>query len=201
MGRREEKKDATRQQILSAATQLFPAKGFENTSIDDIVEQANVVKGTFYYHFKSKDDLLLALRQSSLTTNAAHVAKLLAQGISPRIILFELLDERARWTEENADMARVLFMHRLSQLMVHDRLEDHFAEGSFPALISEVVLAGQFQGELRADIDNKELSRIILSLFVQSQISWLSGDRAQSPQEKISHWLKVLLEGAEQKNT
>ncbi len=162
MGRREEKKDATRQQILSAATQLFPAKGFENTSIDDIVERANVVKGTFYYHFKSKDELLLALRQSALTTNAAHVSKLLAQGQSPRSILFELLDERARWTENNVDMARVFFMHRLSQIVIHDRLEDHFAEGSFPALISEVILAGQLQGELRADIDKKELSRIIL---------------------------------------
>lgn len=196
MGRREEKKDATRQQILSAATQLFPTKGFESTSVDDIVERANVVKGTFYYHFKSKDDLLLALRQSSLTTNADHVAKLLAQGLSPRTILFELLDERARWTEENPDMARVFFMHRLSQLMANDRLEDHFAEGSFPALIAEVISAGQLQRELRADIDKKELSRIILSLFVQSQISWLSGDRIQSPREKINQWLMVLLEGA-----
>jgi AcrR family transcriptional regulator len=200
MGRREEKKDATRQQILSAATELFPVKGFEATSIDDIVEKANVVKGTFYYHFKSKDELLLALRQSSLAASAKHVTQSLANGTSPLSILFELFGERASWTEQNPEMARVFFMHRLSQLLVNDRLENHFAPGSFPALIADVVSAGQLQGELRTDINHQELSRIMLSLFVQSQIAWLSGDRSRSSQATVEQWLSMLLEGALQRN-
>ena len=63
MGRREEKKEATRQEILSAAAELFRTKGYDTTSVDDIVLAANLAKGTFYYHFQKKDDLVMALQE------------------------------------------------------------------------------------------------------------------------------------------
>ncbi len=61
MGRREEKREATRHDILAAAGILFIKKGYDATSVDDIAEAANVAKGTLYYHFKSKDEVLLGL--------------------------------------------------------------------------------------------------------------------------------------------
>ncbi|MFY0600789.1 MAG: TetR/AcrR family transcriptional regulator [Cyclobacteriaceae bacterium] len=44
--------------IIGAATQLFAAQGFENTSVANICEVANVSKGLIYHHFKSKDEIL-----------------------------------------------------------------------------------------------------------------------------------------------
>lgn len=49
--------------LLTTAAQLFVEKGFDATSVDDIVKSANSSKGTFYHHYESKAALLLALRE------------------------------------------------------------------------------------------------------------------------------------------
>jgi AcrR family transcriptional regulator len=49
---------ATRMKLLNAARDMFAEKGFDSTTIDDITERADVGKGTFYYHFTDKQDLI-----------------------------------------------------------------------------------------------------------------------------------------------
>jgi AcrR family transcriptional regulator len=49
---------ATRLKLLSAARDMFAEKGFDSTTIDDITERADVGKGTFYYHFTDKQNLI-----------------------------------------------------------------------------------------------------------------------------------------------
>jgi len=51
-----------REELMDAAQRLFLEKGFDETSVDEIVRAAHVAKGTFYWYFKSKDDVLLALQ-------------------------------------------------------------------------------------------------------------------------------------------
>ena len=48
-------------EILDAAEELFAAKGYEQTSTGDILERVGIARGTLYYHFKSKEDILDAL--------------------------------------------------------------------------------------------------------------------------------------------
>ena len=53
--------EETRQKILDAATKLFVEKGFEDTTVLDIIgETGGLTRGAFYHHFKSKDDVLMA---------------------------------------------------------------------------------------------------------------------------------------------
>lgn len=52
-----------RSELMSAAETIFLEKGFVATSVDEIVRKADVAKGTFYLHFRSKDDILVALRE------------------------------------------------------------------------------------------------------------------------------------------
>lgn len=51
----------TRSQILQVATELFTEQGYEATSLREIAERLGVTKAALYYHFKSKDDLLVAI--------------------------------------------------------------------------------------------------------------------------------------------
>jgi AcrR family transcriptional regulator len=48
----------TKKRIYDSAVELFQKYGFENVSVDDIVEKSGVAKGTFYVHFDSKDSLI-----------------------------------------------------------------------------------------------------------------------------------------------
>ncbi|TZF83962.1 TetR/AcrR family transcriptional regulator [Pedobacter sp. BS3] len=55
------KAEATRLMILQKAFELIYVKGYQTTSIDDIIATTKVTKGAFYYHFKSKDEMGLAI--------------------------------------------------------------------------------------------------------------------------------------------
>jgi AcrR family transcriptional regulator len=51
----------TRSRILDTALELFSEQGFEGTTLQQIADRLDVTKAALYYHFRSKDDLLLAL--------------------------------------------------------------------------------------------------------------------------------------------
>lgn len=55
------KAEATRLTILQKAFELIYIKGYQTTSIDDIIATTKVTKGAFYYHFKTKDEMGLAI--------------------------------------------------------------------------------------------------------------------------------------------
>lgn len=61
--KKQEKFDA----ILEASFKVIEEKGFENTSISDIVKRANVAQGTFYLYFKSKNDIVPAIAEELLS--------------------------------------------------------------------------------------------------------------------------------------
>ncbi len=55
--RKEEYAEITRQALLDSALELFMSKGFQRTSIEDIVQRARVTRGALYHHFKSKEEV------------------------------------------------------------------------------------------------------------------------------------------------
>ncbi|MEN8707549.1 MAG: TetR family transcriptional regulator [Nocardioides marinisabuli] len=60
IGRRERKKRETRRALRESALRLFAERGFERTTVADITEAADVAQRTFFLHFCSKEDVLLA---------------------------------------------------------------------------------------------------------------------------------------------
>src|SRR5258708_28539896 len=55
-----------RERLFRAALELFAQKGFSETTVEDITETADVVKGTFFNYFPSKDHILLAFGEMQL---------------------------------------------------------------------------------------------------------------------------------------
>jgi AcrR family transcriptional regulator len=60
-----DKKFKNRQKLLSAALKEFSSTSYENASLNNILKTADLSKGSFYYHFKNKEDLYLALLKQS----------------------------------------------------------------------------------------------------------------------------------------
>jgi AcrR family transcriptional regulator len=215
VGRREEKKLATRNLILDAAAALFPKMGYEQTSIDDIVKEADVVKGTFYYHFSSKEEVLMSLRQSGL--HSMDFEKSLELGLSPLYVLRELLLDDARWTQNNRALAEIFFTKVFAKMTTDALASDgdrdvagaasdadcskHDADNAPskrkgpPASILRLVKAAQDAGELRTDQSTEDLTEVILGSFVHAQLTWLITQSNDSLIERVERWLKIVLQG------
>jgi AcrR family transcriptional regulator len=73
---RAERRDA-RQDLLSAAADVFAERGFHDASIDEIAERAGYSKGAVYWHFASKDDLFLALVEERVDRPTREMIELL----------------------------------------------------------------------------------------------------------------------------
>jgi AcrR family transcriptional regulator len=138
------------QRLLAAATRLFAERGYDRTSVQEIVEAAGVTKGALYHYFGSKDDLLheiygrvLRLQQERLDTFAdadAPVERRVRDAAADVVVT----------TIENLDDATIFFrsMHHLSPDKYKQvRAERRRYHERFRALIEE----GQRSGVFRAD--------------------------------------------------
>jgi len=65
--RKEEYAEMTRQALLEAALKLFIQKGYHNTSIEDIVQEARLTRGALYHHYKSKEEIFIRLYKDIVT--------------------------------------------------------------------------------------------------------------------------------------
>jgi len=63
------KSEATRLNILQKAFELIYANGYQTTSVDEIIAKTQVTKGAFYYHFKTKDEMGLAIINELMIPN------------------------------------------------------------------------------------------------------------------------------------
>ncbi len=73
----------TREQIVEAADLLFYRQGFEHTSFSDIAGAVKISRGNFYYHFKTKDEILEAVIEQRLENTRAMLDQWEADGATP----------------------------------------------------------------------------------------------------------------------
>lgn len=73
----------TRDHIVEAADQLFYQRGFEHTSFSDIAEAVRISRGNFYYHFKSKDEILDAVIELRLANTGNMLEQWEREGKHP----------------------------------------------------------------------------------------------------------------------
>lgn len=143
------------QRLLSTATRLFAERGYDRTSVQDIVEAAGVTKGALYHYYGAKDDLLHAVYSRLLQLQRERLDRC-AESDAP-------IDERVRaaaadvvvTSVENIDDAKIFFqsMHQLSpQKLKQVRQARRQYHEKFRSLIEEGQQAGVFSSATPADL-------------------------------------------------
>ncbi|UCH25766.1 MAG: TetR/AcrR family transcriptional regulator [Trueperaceae bacterium] len=137
--RSELRSEATHQALIDAARELFTEKGMDLATIDDITSRADVGKGTFYYHFDNKNELIRELLQDIMqqlcdeidtrSRDAEGLEALLDQTISAHLEFFHARrDDFILYFQGRADMMLqegyqgidepiFLYLERLAQLI------------------------------------------------------------------------------------
>lgn len=102
------RQDNRRQDILDAAARLFARQGYHATSIRDIAAAAEMLPGSVYYHFASKETLLLAVYAEGVARIAAQVDAAVANKRAPRARLEAACAAHLEMLLDRSDYAQVV---------------------------------------------------------------------------------------------
>ena len=147
----------TRSRIVTAAWELFYENGYDDTTVDDIVERSGTSKGSFYHYFAGKDALL-----SSLSTLFDEKYQALTETMPPEMDSFDkliYLNQALFFMIENSVSQELLARLLSTQLVTSS--EKHLMDQNryYFRLLRKICMEGQQRGELRADITVNEMVR------------------------------------------
>ena len=118
-------KSDTRQRILDVALDLFTEQGYDGTSLREIAEQLGVTKAALYYHFESKEDILMALHMR-IHDFGREALMLIGEGPVTLELWEQLLDQIVG---EMLAQRKLFLMHERNQAVMEKlHREDHDAE-------------------------------------------------------------------------
>lgn len=140
---------ATRERLIEVATKLFAERGYEDTSIETVLEEASVSRGSLYHHFKNKEALFEAVLEAIEDDVGLRVMEAAAAATDPKAIL---RSGALAWVHLAGDpvVQRVLLIDAPAVLGWERwrALEERHALG----LIRDVLGAIAEQGDLDADL-------------------------------------------------
>ena len=169
-------KEERRNEIIETAGKLFEEKGYEQTQVQDIVNEIGVAKGLFYYYFKSKDEVMEELADRYADAIIDAVNKLIDKDITT----FDKINRIFQIFIDSAEKKSGIFMGILNVKngITHERIFFNVGKKMVP-LVTELILSGNDNGECNCS-DPKFITEFLVSgLFnIMNQIS---------PDEKIDY--------------
>jgi AcrR family transcriptional regulator len=126
---------STRERILDVALDLFTDQGFDGTSMREIAERLDISKPAIYYHFASKEEILMALHMRLHEFGKAALARLAGQTVTLPLwgsLLNELLDQmlaqRKIFLMHERNQAALEKLHRKDHDDEHDDIQQRFRQ-------------------------------------------------------------------------
>jgi AcrR family transcriptional regulator len=154
-----------REQILDCAQGLFFTKGFDATTVQDLMLAAGVSKGGFYHHFAAKEDVLEALSQRFAKVTLPLVeATMQVPGLSAFEQLDGVLRSLSRFKQDQAQglVAAFAALLRPENLMLYDRINRANIETVLP-VFEAIIEAGRQDGSFNVP-DARMAAQAILAL-------------------------------------
>ncbi len=176
LGRKDRKREQTRQSLVDAAKALFVERGFEGTTIDDIVEAADLAKVTFYYHFKSKEEVALEIKRQCHEEATVYIENMRSTNQSADEMIERLIIDIAEWTEKNWCLLNVFCVQRFSPLL--NKADNRECKPEPLTICMDVILQrGQKLGQFRQDIDRMRVAQLIDLAILCEQHNWVRAGR------------------------
>jgi AcrR family transcriptional regulator len=167
----------TRRRLVRAAVEIWTERGFdhgvETTTVEEIATAAGVTKGTFYFHFAHKEDILQELGWGTAEALYEEAIRGVATGRSGLALIRKLLLSLARRVEAVPPGAVVRsvagFYSSGVPRPVPGRRDMHHG-------LAVALDAARAQGELPENLDTDELARILMALAMDALLRWAQGD-------------------------
>lgn len=151
------KKEIRKKELLNIAYKLFMTKGYENTSVDEIIAEAKIAKGTYYYYFESKEETLEKVIEMMIEEECKKANEILQSNLSVQEKILGIIISM----RPNAEELKIQKAINIPEnIVMHQKINKKIKEVITP-LLTEVIEEGKKQNIF--DCDNvKERIEIIL---------------------------------------
>ena len=203
ISKREQKKLLAKQTIMETAIEQFVQRGFQATSIADIMKEAHMGLGTFYNYFDSKDQLLHYLLDNLAVQLQQRLQHLTAEQKSKAEILREMVLMTAQLVDSNKYVLPLFLSAGARPEQASEEAKgkgkecgqephEHRGHGpAFMAMFLQLVQEGQASGEFRQDVSAEIITEMFHSLFQAAAFSSLP----LSFEENITMKLRLIIDG------
>ena len=180
-------------ELIQASIGLFEENGFSATSIQDIVDRVGVTKGSFYYHFKSKEELLMHIQESYIDELLRRQNQILESGQDAKDKLVRIVELLIRDIEEQGEIGKVYY-REIRHLAPKNATVIRRKRAEFRDKIETVVKDGIKSGEFRVGLEPKIAAFAILGVTNWSY-QWFNPSGALSAAELACMHTDFILNG------
>lgn len=164
------KAQQTKKKLLDTALDLFSKKGFDNVTVDEIVNISNTSKGAFYVHFKSKYEVFLE-KFKEIDDFYATFIQLLPVEISSSEKLLRLTEAQMIYLRDclGKDLMRTVYMNALTPN------PDNFFKNTNRTLykiVQSFINEGQEAGEFKKGVSSSEITMLITRCMRGTLYDW-----------------------------
>lgn len=195
VNRIERKKEETRKRIISTAVDLFNKQGFEQTTVEQIAEAADVAKGTIFNHFPVKEAIVLAYVQKRLKEVRPEIVKRVETMPDTHARLTALFNLTNEWLENsfNEDVIKRYMTYMIQTLL--DTAKNQEARSGYGDILQSIISIGQENGEIRRDIPAGTLAIYLDWQNALVMMAWLAYPGV-SKTDMINRMTDLFLNGA-----
>ena len=149
-----------RNEILDVAERLFCSRGYDQTSTNDILAEIGIARGTLYYHFSSKEDILDAMIDRILDEIVRRASQIALDGSIP---VLERMTQTILASNVDTKTGDMLLeqMHKPQNALMHAKMQERLLKQLIP-LFTKLIEDGISQGLMQTDDPEDTIEMLLL---------------------------------------
>ena len=169
IGRRERRRNETREKVFRTALRLFAERGFMATTIDAITAEADIGKGTFFNYFDNKESILMQFREMQM----GRVRAFVTENINSDEPLPKLINRLALVMTQEQQESPSLFHSMMAAIFLNENGEGSWLTDDFGRkMLAELIEKRQRSREIRSDIPADEIAYSLQRMIFGSMLLW-----------------------------
>jgi AcrR family transcriptional regulator len=184
---------SVQRRIVDAAVDLFSRKGFDGTSVQEVVEAARVTKGAMYHYFRSKDDLLYEIYHELITEQLAGLDRVRALDLPAPQALHAIIVDLVVSTADRLQAAAV-FSREAHKLAGEPMAALRAQRRAYHEGVRELVARGQRDGVFAGSASAETVTLMVFGIVNQLS-QWYRPDGPTSPRRLADEVAGFVLAG------
>lgn len=186
--RRERKKEATRINIMKTAIKLFEQQGFEQTTMNQISDEADAALGTLYNYFPSKEAIVGFYVNWVIDQYYEQIWEEVLNIPGTLERLRYILKIMAQWHVENKRLAEI-YVSDLKNYCFGPNWEP-IEKNRLEEIITELFARGQAEGDVNKAFEPLQMTRYLLGIVYSISMHWFAESENSSLEEKYLEGLE-----------